>query len=71
MTLAENVAIRESHVRIALGVLAMFGTGILVAYTQAAWWAIAALLAAIVLLVSGTLRVCPLYSLFGFSTSQS
>lgn len=68
--MAENVGIRDGQIRTALGVFALFGTGILVAVVHAAPWSLVALLAAIVLLMSGTLRFCPLYSLAGIRTCK-
>ena len=68
--MAENVGIRDGHVRTAFGVVALFVTGILVAYAQAAPWSLVIMGLALVLLLSGTLRSCPLYSLFGYSTCQ-
>lgn len=63
--MAENVGIRDGQIRTALAVVALFGTGILVAVVHAAPWSLVALLAALVLLMSGTLRFCPFYLLFG------
>lgn len=67
--MGENVGERDGHARIALGVAAMFGAAILVVTAHASWWSIAALGLAVVLLASGALRWCPVYSAMGFSSA--
>jgi hypothetical protein len=67
---AENVGIRDGQARTTLGVVALFVTGFLVAYAQASPWSLVLMGLALVLLASGTLRSCPLYGLFGYSTCK-
>lgn len=69
--MAENVGVREGQVRTALGVPGMFLTAIWVAQTHGqAWWAFVALALAITVFLSGTLRYCPLYGLFGHRATR-
>lgn len=66
----ENVGARDGFVRTALGVVALGGTAVLVAVEQASPLSLVAMGAALVLLVSGTMRYCPLYGLFGINTCR-
>lgn len=69
--MAENVGVREGQVRTAMGVPGLFGASLWVATTHGgSWLAFAALGLAIAVFLTGTLRYCPLYGLFGHGTTR-
>lgn len=64
--MASNLGVREGHVRTAIGVPGMFAASLWVAKTHAtAPLALAGLVLAIGVFLSGTLQYCPVYGLFG------
>lgn len=64
--MVENLGVREGHVRTALGVPGLFAASLWVAGTHGlSPLAFVGLGVAVTVFLSGTLRYCPMYGLFG------
>ena len=64
-----NVGVAEGHARTALGVVSLFASSVVVARTHGlSWPAWAAMGLALMLLMTGSVRSCPVYRVLGLST---